>query len=286
MGDALRRANDGRADQIHRDGAGVSAPLRNPVGDGLPEPTIRTATLADLDALVALEHAAFATDRAERRAIRHAILSPTMDVLAALIEALDDEPGPLLVGAAVLERRAAAGSPGSPRSRWRQIGAASGSAASFSTPPRRKPASTAATAFGWRCGPTTAPASASISAGATAASPCGPTITRTGWRRGATSEGCSARGTPPGAPAGSPGARLHRATRDPAERIRCRRPSVIAPLAATGLPTGRPDPGSGQPALHRSAVASRMCHTAARNTASNSSFHYSVHNLFFDNYKI
>ncbi len=105
MGDALRRANDGRADQIHRDGAGVSAPLRNPVGDGLPEPTIRTATLADLDALVALEHAAFATDRAERRAIRHAILSPTMDVLAALIEALDDEPSPLLVGAAVLERR-------------------------------------------------------------------------------------------------------------------------------------------------------------------------------------
>ena len=66
----------------------MSAPLRSPVGDGLPEPTIRTATLADLDALVALEHAAFATDRAERRAIRHAIRSPTMDVLAALIDAI------------------------------------------------------------------------------------------------------------------------------------------------------------------------------------------------------
>ena len=81
----------------------MSAPLRNPVGADLPEPAIRTATLADLDALVALEHAAFATDRAERRAIRHAILSPTMDVLAALIDAPDGEP--VLVGAAVLERR-------------------------------------------------------------------------------------------------------------------------------------------------------------------------------------
>ena len=60
----------------------MSAPLRSPVGDGLPEPTIRTATLADLDALVALEHAAFATDRAERRAIRHAIRSPTMDAVS------------------------------------------------------------------------------------------------------------------------------------------------------------------------------------------------------------
>jgi ribosomal protein S18 acetylase RimI-like enzyme len=61
---------------------------------------IRAATLADLDALVALEHAAFATDRAERRAIRHAIRSATMDVLAALIDAPDGERGP-----AVLERR-------------------------------------------------------------------------------------------------------------------------------------------------------------------------------------
>ena len=97
--------SDGRAEQIHRDGAGVSAPLRNPDGAGLPEPAIRTATLADLDALVALEHAAFATDRAERRAIRHAILSPTMDVLAALIDPPDGDPTPVLVGAAVLERR-------------------------------------------------------------------------------------------------------------------------------------------------------------------------------------
>ena len=64
-------------------------------------PRLRTAELSDLDALVALEHAAFATDRAERRALRHAIRSDTMDVLVALIE--DD--GPVLVGAAVLERR-------------------------------------------------------------------------------------------------------------------------------------------------------------------------------------
>ncbi|MGU3546885.1 GNAT family N-acetyltransferase, partial [Methylobacterium sp. A52T] len=83
----------------------MSAPLRSPVVDGLPAPTIRTATLADLDALVALEHAAFATDRAERRAIRHAIRSPSMDVLAALIDPPDRDPVPVLVGAAVLERR-------------------------------------------------------------------------------------------------------------------------------------------------------------------------------------
>lgn len=39
---------------------------------------IRPARLADLDALVSLEHAAFTTDRAERRAIRHAIRSVSM----------------------------------------------------------------------------------------------------------------------------------------------------------------------------------------------------------------
>ncbi|MEH3145842.1 MAG: GNAT family N-acetyltransferase [Methylobacterium frigidaeris] len=60
--------------------------------------TIRPARPADLDALVALETAAFAGDRAERRAIRHAIGSPTMSVLAAL-------DGERLVGAATLERR-------------------------------------------------------------------------------------------------------------------------------------------------------------------------------------
>ena len=59
------------------------------------------AECADLDALVALEHAAFSSDRAERRALRHAIRSETMDVLVALI----DDDGPVLVGAAVMERR-------------------------------------------------------------------------------------------------------------------------------------------------------------------------------------
>lgn len=66
---------------------GVTAPV-----------TIRPAVRADLDALVALEKAAFASDRAERRAIRHAIASPTMSLLVAL----DRE---VLVGAATLERR-------------------------------------------------------------------------------------------------------------------------------------------------------------------------------------
>lgn len=68
-----------------------------------PVVTLRPATLADLDALVALEHAAFASDRAERRAIRHAIRSASMSVLAAV---MDDEAGrETLVGAATLERR-------------------------------------------------------------------------------------------------------------------------------------------------------------------------------------
>ncbi|MCJ2012114.1 GNAT family N-acetyltransferase [Methylobacterium sp. J-076] len=78
----------------------MNAPLRDP-HPARPIPVLRPATLGDLDALVALEHAAFATDRAERRAIRHAIRSGTMDVVVALIE------GDLLVGAAVLERRRA-----------------------------------------------------------------------------------------------------------------------------------------------------------------------------------
>ncbi len=68
-----------------------------------PAVRIRTASIDDLDALVALEHAAFAGDRAERRAIRHAIRSPTMSVLVALG---DDGAGEeVLVGAATLERR-------------------------------------------------------------------------------------------------------------------------------------------------------------------------------------
>lgn len=68
-----------------------------------PRVEIRPATLADLDALVALEHAAFASDRAERRAIRHAIRSPSMSLLAAIIR---DEAGQAtLVGSATLERR-------------------------------------------------------------------------------------------------------------------------------------------------------------------------------------
>ncbi|GJD86524.1 MULTISPECIES: GNAT family N-acetyltransferase [Methylobacterium] len=68
----------------------------------MPHIVLRPARRADLDALVALEHAAFATDRAERRAIRHAIDSATMSVIAALAVEDGEE---ILVGAAVLERR-------------------------------------------------------------------------------------------------------------------------------------------------------------------------------------
>ncbi|KQP69917.1 GCN5 family acetyltransferase [Methylobacterium sp. Leaf112] len=79
----------------------VSAAL--PLLDTAPAIAIRPARIEDLDALVALEHAAFSSDRAERRAIRHAIRSPSMTVLVALA---DDGEGPaMLVGAATLERR-------------------------------------------------------------------------------------------------------------------------------------------------------------------------------------
>ena len=65
--------------------------------------TVRAARLDDLDALVALENATFATDRAERRAIRHAIRSPSMTVLVALLD--EGEGACVLVGAATLEFR-------------------------------------------------------------------------------------------------------------------------------------------------------------------------------------
>lgn len=76
---------------------------------------IRPARLADLDALAALEQAAFTTDRAERRAIRHAIRSPSMTLLVAIAQKGSagagkrtggEAEGPeILVGAATLERR-------------------------------------------------------------------------------------------------------------------------------------------------------------------------------------
>jgi [ribosomal protein S18]-alanine N-acetyltransferase len=59
---------------------------------------IRPATRADLDGLVALEAGAFAHDRASRRALRHAVDSPTVTVLVA------DDAG-RVAGAAVVERR-------------------------------------------------------------------------------------------------------------------------------------------------------------------------------------
>ncbi|KQT14832.1 GCN5 family acetyltransferase [Methylobacterium sp. Leaf399] len=68
-----------------------------------PRPTIRTATPDDLDALVALEYAAFASDQAERRAIRHAIRSASMTVLVAVMG--EENGADVLVAAATLERR-------------------------------------------------------------------------------------------------------------------------------------------------------------------------------------
>ena len=77
-----------------------------PAASGTPEAaTIRPAGLADLDALLALENAAFSGDRATRRAIRHAILSPSMSLLVAVARTIDREGADVLLGAATLERR-------------------------------------------------------------------------------------------------------------------------------------------------------------------------------------
>lgn len=46
---------------------------------------IREARASDLDALMALEDAAFASDRLSRRAMRHAVHSPTQIVLVLII---------------------------------------------------------------------------------------------------------------------------------------------------------------------------------------------------------
>lgn len=60
---------------------------------------IRPAAAHDLDALDALELSAFTQDRAERRAIRYAIRSPTITLLVAV------GPGAALLGAVTVERR-------------------------------------------------------------------------------------------------------------------------------------------------------------------------------------
>lgn len=61
-------------------------------------PTVRLAARADLDRLAAIEEAAFSGDRASRRALLHAITSPTIDCLVA-------EEGGQVIGYASLERR-------------------------------------------------------------------------------------------------------------------------------------------------------------------------------------
>jgi ribosomal-protein-alanine acetyltransferase len=60
--------------------------------------TIRPARPADIDALLAIENAAFATDRIERRAFRHAIRSPTIVCLVA-------SRGSKVLGYGIVERR-------------------------------------------------------------------------------------------------------------------------------------------------------------------------------------
>lgn len=72
---------------------------------------VRPARLSDLDALVALERVCFAGAGASRRALRHAIGSPTMSLLIAIADDAERREGDeILVGAATLELRSQAGS--------------------------------------------------------------------------------------------------------------------------------------------------------------------------------
>ena len=66
------------------------------------EVTIRPAEAGDVDALLALEEAAFAADRLERRAFHHAVRSPT---IVSLVAVADEG----LVGYVFIERRRNAG---------------------------------------------------------------------------------------------------------------------------------------------------------------------------------
>jgi ribosomal-protein-alanine N-acetyltransferase len=67
-------------------------------GRGPANPRLRPARAADVDALLAIENAAFPTDRIERRAFQHAIRSPTM---ICLVAARGDE----VLGYGIVERR-------------------------------------------------------------------------------------------------------------------------------------------------------------------------------------
>ncbi|GJE53649.1 MULTISPECIES: GNAT family N-acetyltransferase [Methylobacterium] len=78
----------------------MSAPCHKP--ETAFAASVRLAGPDDLDALVALENASFVDERASRRSIRYSLRSPTMSVLAAV---LDDSEGEVLVGAATIERR-------------------------------------------------------------------------------------------------------------------------------------------------------------------------------------
>jgi ribosomal protein S18 acetylase RimI-like enzyme len=66
-------------------------------------PAIRPARPADIDALVGLEARAFATDRLSRRALRHAITTPTSALLVV-------EAGGLIAGYALVAFRKGAAS--------------------------------------------------------------------------------------------------------------------------------------------------------------------------------
>lgn len=64
--------------------------------------SVRPALLPDIDALVRIEEEAFATDRLDRRAFRHAVLSPTILAL------VDGSPGSLRGYVLVQVRRGSA----------------------------------------------------------------------------------------------------------------------------------------------------------------------------------
>jgi ribosomal protein S18 acetylase RimI-like enzyme len=75
-----------------------------PASPAAPAIGVRAANRSDLDALIALEHRVFATDRLTRRSLRRFLASPTAQVLVAQVLVAEDHPGHLAGTAIVLFR--------------------------------------------------------------------------------------------------------------------------------------------------------------------------------------
>jgi hypothetical protein len=87
------------AAHAHRRPAPPAAPSPSTAAPAAPAIRVRAAARGDLDALLALEHRVFATDRLTRRSLRRFLAAPTAAVLIA-----EDHPGHLAGTAIVLFR--------------------------------------------------------------------------------------------------------------------------------------------------------------------------------------